>query len=460
MNYDVVIVGAGLSGLAAGLRLAQFDKKVLIAERHYLWGGLNSFYKRAGNLIDVGLHAVTNWVAPEYRGPRLPLQRICRQLRIRMDELDLVPQSQSSIRFGDVELPMTNRFADLADGVAQLFPDDIDGFIALSEATREYPPAFESGPFVSTREMLARYLKEPLLADMLMCPLFFYGNPRPKDMDWREFIILFNSIYREGFCRPRGGMRPLLRQLVDRFQEAGGTLQPRCAVGEIRRNGVGLEVELEGKGTVTTRHVLSSAGRDETLRLLGRPSPSPTKAEPPRLGFVEVAWVLDRPLSSFGHDDCITFFNRGTKFDWSIPDTDVDVRSGVLCAPSNYPGVKEPRSPMLRATHLTPPSRWFGIDRDTYLERKAAMMAASHAEAEHWIGSFGSHVTFADAFTPATVHRFTGHDGGAIYGAPNKERSAETGVDDVFLIGTDHGLIGIVGAMLSGVSVANQKVLS
>ena len=35
-----------MSGLAAGIRLAQFDQKVLILEKHYLWGGLNSFYKQ------------------------------------------------------------------------------------------------------------------------------------------------------------------------------------------------------------------------------------------------------------------------------------------------------------------------------------------------------------------------------------------------------------------------------
>ena len=34
MNYDVIIIGSGLSGLAAGIRLAMFDKKVLIVEKH------------------------------------------------------------------------------------------------------------------------------------------------------------------------------------------------------------------------------------------------------------------------------------------------------------------------------------------------------------------------------------------------------------------------------------------
>jgi flavin-dependent dehydrogenase len=30
MDYDVLIIGAGMSGLAAGIRLANFEKRVLI----------------------------------------------------------------------------------------------------------------------------------------------------------------------------------------------------------------------------------------------------------------------------------------------------------------------------------------------------------------------------------------------------------------------------------------------
>ena len=41
--YDTVIIGAGMSGLAAGIRLAYYDQRVCILERHYTIGGLNSF---------------------------------------------------------------------------------------------------------------------------------------------------------------------------------------------------------------------------------------------------------------------------------------------------------------------------------------------------------------------------------------------------------------------------------
>ncbi|MFI5336925.1 MAG: phytoene dehydrogenase, partial [Opitutales bacterium] len=64
-----------------------------------------------------------------------------------------------------------------------------------------------------------------------------------------------------------------------------------------------------------------------------------------------------------------------------------------------------------------------------------------------------------DMFTPRTVQRFTGHLNGAIYGAPRKLRDGRTHLRNLYLCGTDQGFLGIIGAMLSGISMANYHVL-
>jgi phytoene dehydrogenase-like protein len=70
-DYDVVIIGAGMSGLAAGIRLAHFGRSVCIFERHNAVGGLNGFYSIEGRRYDVGLHALTNFSRPGVRGTPL-----------------------------------------------------------------------------------------------------------------------------------------------------------------------------------------------------------------------------------------------------------------------------------------------------------------------------------------------------------------------------------------------------
>ncbi len=82
--YDTIIIGAGMSGLAAGIRLAYFNQRVCVLERHWTIGGLNSFYRLKGRDYDVGLHAVTNFTPKGAK--KGPLARLLRQLRFAWDD--------------------------------------------------------------------------------------------------------------------------------------------------------------------------------------------------------------------------------------------------------------------------------------------------------------------------------------------------------------------------------------
>src|SRR5215475_7123587 len=118
--YDAIIIGAGMSGLAAGIRLAYYDQRVCILERHTTIGGLNSFYRLRGRDYDVGLHAVTNYATKgDKRGP---LVRLLRQLRLSWEDFSLAPQVGSQIAFPDVRLSFNNDIRLLESEVARAFP--------------------------------------------------------------------------------------------------------------------------------------------------------------------------------------------------------------------------------------------------------------------------------------------------------------------------------------------------
>src|SRR5210317_582238 len=121
--YDTIIIGAGMSGLAAGIRLAYYDQRVCILERHTTIGGLNSFYRLRGRDYDVGLHAVTNFTP---KGTKQgPLARILRQLRFKWEDFALAPQIGSSIAFPGIELRFGNGTELLESEIAQKFPQQI-----------------------------------------------------------------------------------------------------------------------------------------------------------------------------------------------------------------------------------------------------------------------------------------------------------------------------------------------
>jgi len=46
-----------------------------------------------------------------------------------------------------------------------------------------------------------------------------------------------------------------------------------------------------------------------------------------------------------------------------------------------------------------------------------------------------------------------------VYGSPTKIKSGRTPVKNLFICGTDQGFLGIIGATLSGISMANLHIL-
>ena len=171
-----------MSGLAAGIRSAYYDQKVCILERHNTIGGLNSFYRLRGRNYDVGLHAVTNFTP---RGTRRgPFARLLRQLRLTWDEFGLSPQLMSSISFPNVELAFDNNIDLLRSEVARAFPNQIDNFEKLMDSLIDYDDLEQSHFEMSTRERLSEVITDPLLIEMILCPVMWYGNPREHDMDY------------------------------------------------------------------------------------------------------------------------------------------------------------------------------------------------------------------------------------------------------------------------------------
>jgi len=58
-DYDVIVIGAGISGLLSGLVLSKEGKRVLILEKEDYVGGVCRSYPVEGYLVDTGPHAIT-----------------------------------------------------------------------------------------------------------------------------------------------------------------------------------------------------------------------------------------------------------------------------------------------------------------------------------------------------------------------------------------------------------------
>jgi phytoene dehydrogenase-like protein len=61
MNYDVIVIGGGLSGLTAGITAAKRGKKTIILEKHSTVGGLAAGFTRKGYYFDSGMSRVMGY---------------------------------------------------------------------------------------------------------------------------------------------------------------------------------------------------------------------------------------------------------------------------------------------------------------------------------------------------------------------------------------------------------------
>jgi phytoene dehydrogenase-like protein len=465
--YDTLIIGAGMSGLAAGIRLAMYDQRVCILEKHTTIGGLNSFYRLRRRDYDVGLHALTN-ITP--KGTKKgPLARLLRQLRFSWDDFQISPQIGSQVVFPGHRLQFDNNPERLAESVAREFPAQADNWRRFVASIADYDDLTDEHQQQSARAVVSSYLTEPLLVEMLFCPLMFYGSAREHDMDWGQFCIMFRSIFLEGLGRPHAGVRLILKNLVKKFRGLGGELKLRSGVDRMHvENGRVVGVVLENGEVIEAKRVLSSAGWCETMRLCDDGQPVEVAGSPQRsagrLSFCETISTLDIDPKEMGYDRTITFFNDHDKFDWTVPSVPCDLRSGVICSPNNFEysealdDGRRGRGTM-RITVLANYDYWNGLDKSAYELEKLRWFERVNESAVRFTPDFRGRIIDTDMFTPTTIVRFTGHDNGAVYGAPDKQLDGTTHLENLFVCGTDQGFVGIIGSIVSGIGMANLHCL-
>jgi phytoene dehydrogenase-like protein len=288
-------------------------------------------------------------------------------------------------------------------------------------------------------------------------------------MEWPQFCIMWQALYHEGFARPFEGVRRVIRALTDKYRELGGERCMKCGVKQLRARGGNItEIILDDGRAITADKIISSAGLVETLRLCDDQPVDVDAKSIGRLSFVETITLLDRQPRELGWGETIIFFNDAERLSYARPADLVDPRSGVICVPNNYQysGGRQLPEGILRVTAQANFDQWMKLvpDAAAYAADKARWFEILQAAALKFLGgqnsaSLSAHTLATDMFTPRTVLHFTGHLAGAIYGSSRKVRDGRTHLANLFLCGTDQGFLGITGAMLSGITMANVHIL-
>ena len=467
-KVDCVIIGAGMSGLAAGIRLAMYDKKVVVLEKHSISGGLNSYYARGKRKFDVGLHALTNYVGPHERGK--PFNKLLKQLRIPYEEFKLSPQNYSMIMFPEKSLRFNNDIDYLIEEINQNFPREIDGFLKLLEHIKTFDEVNLSNETIMAKTVVRHFINNESLLDMIFCPLLIYGSAWENDMDFSQFVIMFKSIFLEGFSRPEGGVRTILNLMLEKFKSLGGELRFNSEVTQILSSDQKIVgVEINHSSILYTDKILSSMGLPETFQVTSELNEFKKNDRPEcgRLSFCESILITDKKPKDLGIDATIIFYNNRPEYHYQKPTGLYDRESAVLCFPNNFSYENNFKDDceegVLRVTNIANFDLWNELkkhpEKELYKNAKEDVFLNAKTILQKSGLKDNYLVNFKDIFSPTTIKRYTSHMDGVVYGSTTKTRNGKTPIKGLYICGTDQGFLGIVGSMLSGISMANLHIL-
>jgi all-trans-retinol 13,14-reductase len=289
-NFDVVIIGAGISGLMAGTLLSKKGKKVLILESQPKIGGYLSGFKRKGYYFDVGItRSNISYVEPHLREAGV------------LDSIHFVKINGDYYVNGRY-IPYNN-LQEYFYAVADMFTGQKEA--VLSFYTKEVAPRekkmktmmysdFKSmGKFKkyftilrifammpgmmrensskeNENDVLKKYVNDSSDAFAFLCT-------RPDEVDYRGHMSMFNYVGRILTqlynYYPREGYLHLCNLLKKVITEHGGELMMNSRALKIKiENNVALGVEYQVKDkqveTVTGENVISATDLNKTFHQL------------------------------------------------------------------------------------------------------------------------------------------------------------------------------------------------
>ncbi len=283
--WDAVVVGAGVSGLAAGILLAEEGRKVLLLEQHKIPGGLLQRFRRKGIPFETGFHYIGG------AGEGGPLRRYLRRLdvldRIRLEPMD--PEGFDEIVIPGRRFPIPQGVDRIRERLRAAFPAESAGidryFERLLAAVKHHDffafesedlrsPEFPREPPRSLVQVLREEFRDPDLAAILAAHGGLYGVPADRSPFDAHSLLSYS--YFHSAHGIEGGGDALAAALVARFRELGGELRLGKGVRSvgIRGRQVARVVAEGGEEFEPGLLVWTAHPRELLQRLDGDPVPS------------------------------------------------------------------------------------------------------------------------------------------------------------------------------------------
>lgn len=445
-RYDVVVVGAGISGLICAVDLARSGLSVLVLEQHFQPGGMTSSFRRKGFTFEAGGHRVTR-----IRDKNAPLYETLKGIG---QQLRLIPIRPSYAAYiddrcieGDLDLKKYRQ------NLISLFPGQTSGIDAFLEDMLEINAACDyldslTGPpdpeIMSAKyPLFVRYLgkttKEFIqdrfshLNPDLIFFLTLVGAYTTLPLEQQSFLTfarVWSSHHTgEGMSLIHGGVKTLIDLLVRYIDAHGGQVVVNNRVDEVLvKDGRAVGVVAGGGDEIRAKAVVSAASDEQTYFKMLKPGlldPEFARQiwnkKPSGSLFQVWLGVTDgkglENVSSLVFPSSESTYERVLNWDIeAITSNGLITVQGEEMAPEGHRAVNI--SCLCPYEH---PEKWFirGGDKSEYRSFKEELADRIIRKMEKYIPDLGSRISCMEIATPLTLERYTSATAGGIHGLAN-----------------------------------------
>jgi prolycopene isomerase len=491
-DYDVIIIGAGIGGLAAGAILAKNGKKVLILEKNPNVGGCATFFKRGDFKFDVALHMINGC------GEGQLTYKILEKCGIINSVHFLFPDPIYRSIFPDFDfcVPQTN-ISEFASTLNKYFPNENEGIkdifkemgkvyaevkkllyskiprsIDLLLSLFKYPKLLIYS-FQTYEDMLNKYIKDYKLKALLSQFWLFYGLP-PSRLS-SIFAAYANFDYlNNGGAYIEGGSEALFNALVEKIFSNNGKIILNVKVKKIMiKKRIAVSVLTDNDNFIGNYIISCMDIRKTFLELIGR--------EKLNVGFLNRLMKYKASLSAFvvylglnvdlrqkGIKGYEIFYNTGYDLDSQYSACvagELKRAPFMLTIYSNIDdSVCSKGKSLISISIESNYDSWFNLTRENYLQKKRELADILIKRSEKIIPQLSSYIETLEIATPLTIERYTANYKGAIFGWSQivkqsgiLRQSSKTPFKNLFLASawTQPGG-GMSPAMISGEHVARE----
>ena len=275
-DYDAIVIGSGVGGLSAALKLARSGCSVLVLEAMTAFGGYLNPFHRKGYTFDTGLHLIgeiakedTFWMLLEELG-----------LSNAVEFIELDPEGFDRYIFPDYELKLGKGKERFIEQLINDFPKEEQG---IKKFFRIFDKIVKAGTDTGATEggalsKLAYILRNPVMikysrvpyqklldgvtSDRRLQAVFaancaYYGI-HPAKASIIIAILVWNH-FLNGAYYPGGGSGAFRDAFVNSLQNHGAVLKSRSRVLSIDRQGNEFLVNTESEEQYGARVVISNA---------------------------------------------------------------------------------------------------------------------------------------------------------------------------------------------------------